>query len=98
MTDMREKLKAKLGDIAKQRLRNVSGLPLIAATKAGASIVPISDAVLDGKGVVTLGIEAERIVLRLDEAEVTMTADQADEMAADLRSFAIELRNGGRVA
>lgn len=45
----------------------------------------------------SLGVRAPWIILTVDGNALRLTADQADQLAADLRIFAIELRNGGQV-
>jgi len=37
------------------------------------------------------------VVLTVGEMTLELTPEQADEMSADLRTFAIEVRNGGQV-
>lgn len=47
---------------------------------------------------VGLGVRDGAIVLRIFGRALVMTPEQADQMASDLRNFAIEARNGGRLA
>lgn len=66
--------------------------------------------VTDGKAVdsdegalrITLGVDSHSeppaIVLIMGPIEIRMGPEQAEQLAVDLRSFAIELRNGGRVS
>lgn len=50
---------------------------------------------------VSLGVRkmpaGARIVLRVGAGTLVLDADQADELSADLRMYALELRNGGQV-
>lgn len=60
---------------------------------------PLAD---EGAVRVSLGIEVDqdqtaRIVMGFDNVSLRMDADQAEQLAVDLRTFAIELRNGGRL-
>ena len=43
----------------------------------------------------SVGIRDGAVRLRLGSVGVSLSAEQADQLAADLRLFALEIRNGG---
>jgi len=46
---------------------------------------------------VSVGVRDGVVALQVGVTTLRLTADLADELSADLRRFALELRNGGRL-
>lgn len=44
-----------------------------------------------------IGVRDGHVALTVGEYTLPLTADQADELSADLRNYSLELRNGGRL-
>jgi hypothetical protein len=61
------------------------------------NLAHLMDALGRPRAQVTLGIKDGAICFRLGDTTLRLTADQADQMSADLRMYALELRNGGPV-